>query len=261
MFIKDQKKQALKPDVCPDEILSCGHHILDACRHVIDQVWRQNLTVQIKKDGKPVTQLDYALETLMLSHIKEHRPSDGVLGEEFGKLNEGAEFTWIFDPIDDTAGLITGAPDFSVTLACMQGDDFICGMIDQPITKDRWVGAKGYAVSMNDSRTHVRQDVPLEESYIACNSKNSALQKIMHNAKIRVKQNALSFGMLVSGNLDAVVIENATVFDCAAMVPLVRAASGQVTDWSGYPVKKAYTGPVLATVCDRLHERLLKGIS
>ena len=70
-------------------------------------------------------------------------PDHGIIGEEFGREREDAEFVWVLDPIDGTKSFISGVPLFGTLIALAQRGRPILGIIDQPISRERWVGAAG----------------------------------------------------------------------------------------------------------------------
>ena len=55
----------------------------------------------------------------------------------------GERFRWVLDPIDGTRAFITGRPTFGTLVALLDGDTPMLGIIDQPITGERWVGVAG----------------------------------------------------------------------------------------------------------------------
>ena len=59
-----------------------------------------NLVVESKPDLTPVSDADIACEKLLREILSDKRPSDEVLGEEFGgeAVFEGRQ--WVIDPID-----------------------------------------------------------------------------------------------------------------------------------------------------------------
>src|SRR3546814_13198329 len=76
--------------------------------------------IEAKADASPVTIADRAAETAMRTLIAAERPNDGIIGEEYGALREGAELIWVLDPIDGTRSFIAGRPTFGPLLALLQ---------------------------------------------------------------------------------------------------------------------------------------------
>src|SRR5436309_12580832 len=82
---------------------------------------------------------------VMRGLIEAHFPEHGIIGEEFGRVREDAEFVWVLDPIDGTKSFISGVPLFGTLIALARRGRPILGIIDQPISRERWVGATGRA--------------------------------------------------------------------------------------------------------------------
>ena len=66
-----------------------------------------------------------------------------MLGEEEGPSDLDAEHVWVLDPIDGTAAFIAGMPVYGTLIALMQAGEPIIGIIDHPITGERWLGVNG----------------------------------------------------------------------------------------------------------------------
>ena len=66
-----------------------------------------------------------------------------MLGEEFGRVRPEARLRWVLDPIDGTRAFITGLPLFGTLIALLEDGKPILGVIDQPISAERWIGAAG----------------------------------------------------------------------------------------------------------------------
>ena len=54
-----------------------------------------------------------------------------------------ARLCWVLDPIDGTRAFITGRPVFGTLVALLEDGRPILGVIDQPVTGERWIGAAG----------------------------------------------------------------------------------------------------------------------
>ena len=59
--------------------------------------FRTSLDVQTKADGSPVTIADKNAERCILDLIRERRPNDGWLGEEFGEHSSSSCYRWSID--------------------------------------------------------------------------------------------------------------------------------------------------------------------
>ena len=92
----------------------------------------------------------------MREMIERRFPDHGIVGEEFGRVREDAEFVWVLDPIDGTKSFISGVPLFGTLIALTRARRPILGVIDQPILRERWLGAAGSQSTLNGAPIHCR---------------------------------------------------------------------------------------------------------
>ena len=129
------------PDL--DPLIRAAEAAADAAGAVIRPFFRAGVAALDKSDASPVTIADRTAEQVMRAVIGERFPAHGILGEEFGLHNPAAGLRWVLDPIDGTRAFITGRPVFGCLLALLADGVPILGVIDQPMTGERWVGAAG----------------------------------------------------------------------------------------------------------------------
>ena len=102
--------------------------------------WRSDdLEVEIKNDGSPVSAADRLIERLLRELLAEHRPDDRVLGEEEGSIGTGAR-CWVLDPIDGTSSYVAGRRAWGSLVALEDGGRPIAGMVTMPALGRRWWG-------------------------------------------------------------------------------------------------------------------------
>src|SRR5256714_10457365 len=139
-----------------DEYLALALALADAAGGAIRPHFRQPLTVDDKADLTPVTVADRAAEQAMRSLIENRFPEHGIIGEEFGRVRGNAEFVWTLDPIDGTKSFISGVPLFGTLIALTHAKRPILGIIDQPISRERWVGVVGRPTTLNGAVVRCR---------------------------------------------------------------------------------------------------------
>src|SRR5689334_22112779 len=136
--------------------LALADALADAAGGVIRRYFRQKIAIEDKRDLTPVTIADREAETAMRRLIEARFPEHGILGEEHGRTRPDAEYVWLLDPIDGTKSFISGIPLFGTLIALTRNGRPVLGVIDQPISRERWVGAEGRPTSLNGAPVRTR---------------------------------------------------------------------------------------------------------
>ncbi|HTT80449.1 MAG TPA: inositol monophosphatase family protein, partial [Stellaceae bacterium] len=136
--------------------MALANDLADAAGAAIRPHFRQKLAVDDKPDRSPVTAADRAAEAAMRELIAARFPDHGIIGEEFGREREDAEFVWVLDPIDGTKSFISGVPLFGTLIALAHRGRPILGVIDQPIQRERWIGAEDRPTTFNGAPVRCR---------------------------------------------------------------------------------------------------------
>ena len=129
----------------------------------IRKYFRNTISVETKSDDSPVTIADKSTEEKLREIIMKEYPEHGILGEEFGKHNEGAEYQWILDPIDGTKSFICGAVTFGTLIALMKNGKPILGVFHQPILNEFMIGDNETTL-LNDKIVKIKDVDSLEKS-------------------------------------------------------------------------------------------------
>ena len=244
-----------------DSLLTLALHLADAAGAVIRPYFRKPLAISDKPDLTPVTVADRAAEKTMRALIEARFPKHGILGEEFGRVREDAEFIWTLDPIDGTKSFISGIPLFGTLIALTLDGRSILGVIDQPILRERWVGAVGRTTTLNGAAIRCRACPTLAAATLfattpdmfkggdaACFARVSAAVKLT-----RFGADCYAYGLVATGFVDLVLEASLKPYDFCAMVPIVEGAGGVATDWRGRSLHLASDGRILVAGDRRLH--------
>lgn len=104
------------------------------------RTWRSDdLEVEIKPDGSPVSAADKLIERLLRELLAEHRPGDRILGEEEGDTGSGAR-RWVLDPIDGTGSYVAGRRAWGSLIALEVDGAPTAGVVTMPAVGRRWWG-------------------------------------------------------------------------------------------------------------------------
>lgn len=236
--------------------IALANRLADAAGEAIRPLYRGNWSEERKDDRSFVTEADRAAEAAMRAILESEAASDGIIGEEYGKRNEGAARQWVLDPIDGTTSFIAGRPIFGTLIALMQDGWPVLGVIDQPITRERWVGATGQVTLFNGAVTHTRSCPALNNAVLATTSPHAfteheadhfmALAQSVAERKIVYGGDCYNYGLLASGHVDVVCEAGLKLHDFAALAPIIEGAGGTLCDWNGEPLHAGSSGEVLA---------------
>ncbi|USI73356.1 histidinol-phosphatase [Sphingomonas morindae] len=243
----------------PDDI-RLAHALADAAGAAIRPFFRAEFAMEQKGDDSPVTAADRAAEAAMRALIEAERPEDGIFGEEYGVVRGEARRVWVLDPIDGTRAFVTGRPLFGTLIALVEEGVPALGVIDQPILRERWVGARGQPTRFNAMPVSTRHCATLDHAHIGSTAPQAFAEAELH-AYGRVAAGArdaiwggdcYNYGLVALGQLDAVIEANLKLYDFAALVPVVEGAGGVMRDWQGAPLTAASDGRVVAAGDPRL---------
>src|SRR5262245_27488758 len=70
---------------------------------------------QHKADGRPVTDVDVAVDRALLAIGEREKPGDSFLGEEVGAVG-GGDRRWIVDGIDGTSAFVVGRAEWAALI-------------------------------------------------------------------------------------------------------------------------------------------------
>ena len=228
----------------------------DAAGAAIRPWFRAGITADLKSDESPVTRADREAEAAMRRVLSAHFPDHAILGEEGGEERAGARYRWVLDPIDGTRAFITGRPTFGTLVALLDGGAPVLGLVDQPITGERWLGVAGRPTTFRGAhgRTGCRPCASLAEAELSCTS--PAVFRPPERARWdhlagRVRRvswggDCYAYALLALGQIDVVAEATLKLWDWAALVPVIQGAGGSITDWAGQPLCEDGDGTVLA---------------
>jgi histidinol-phosphatase len=104
------------------------------------RTWRSDdLEVEVKPDGSPVSTTDKLIERLLRELLAEQRPQDAIRGEEEGDTGSGHR-RWVLDPIDGTGSFVTGRRAWGTLIALEIDHRPVAGMVSMPALGRRWWG-------------------------------------------------------------------------------------------------------------------------
>jgi histidinol phosphatase-like enzyme (inositol monophosphatase family) len=251
--------------IADDRLLELAHHLANTAGEILRKHYRMPVDVDRKADASPVTLADRDVESAMRTLIESHYPEHGIVGEEYANFQEQSIVQWVLDPIDGTRSFIGGYPLFTTLIAVAYHGAPVLGIIDQPISKERWVGLAGEKSTLNGKPITTRHCKTLSEAVIATTStdyftpeQTQAFQQIKKQcANSVLGGDAFAYAMLASGQIDVVIDASLKPYDFCALRPVIEGAGGVITDWHGNPLTLSSDGRVAASASEHLHREVL----
>ena len=235
--------------------------------------FRQRPATDDKGDGgdyDPVTVADRAAEAIVRERIRAAFPDDGIVGEEQGAQAPGARRCWTVDPIDGTRGYVSGFVQWGMLLALSVDGVPELGVVHQPYTGETWVGSALGARFLR-GETHaeigVRACPDLASAVLATTDpflfpevEAHAFHSLRRAVRLgRYGGDCYAYCMLAMGQLDLVVESGLSPWDVRALVPIVEAAGGFITNWRGGACSDG--GQVIASGDERVHAMALERLA
>lgn len=113
----------------------------------------QNLSsADVEKKGRNdfVTRVDREAEAAIAAIILKEFPGHRILAEESGDSAAASDFLWVIDPLDGTTNFIHGIPHFAVSLALLEKERLVFGLIYDPLSEERFHAGLGRGAFLND---------------------------------------------------------------------------------------------------------------
>ena len=201
--------------------------------------------VTVKGLNNFVTNVDTTAEGRLVNGLKQILPGAGFLTEENTLNISDKPLRWVIDPLDGTTNFIHGVPVFSISVALMEGEDTIIGVVYE-INRDEcfyaWKEAGAYLNShqIRTSATKILPDALIAtgfpyDDFTRINQYLSLFKQLMQHTRgiRRLGSAAVDLAYVACGRFDAFFEYALNPWDVAAGALIVRQAGGQVSDFSG----------------------------
>lgn len=201
--------------------------------------------VEIKGFNNFVSYVDKQAEERFVNGLAALLPEAGFIAEEGTSDKKGERYNWIIDPLDGTTNYVHGIPFYCTSIALIEGEDLLIGVVYEPNTGECYSAAKGQGAHLNGQAIQVSttdtlirsllatgfpyDDFHREDSYFgilkAFTKKSRGLR--------RLGSAALDLVYVACGRFEGFYEYGLNPWDVAAGALIVQEAGGRVCDFKG----------------------------
>lgn len=214
----------------------------------------------------PVTENDRNAELAIRRLIEAHFPEHGIKGEELPDRAGRSSLGWSLDPIDGTRAYICGLPTWTTLIALLDAGEPVLGLIDAPALDELYLGygTAALLVSGGAERTLATSGcarlgearLSTTDPFLFADAERDGFERLRRATRLtRYGLDGYGYAKVAAGALDLVVESGLMPHDLHAIGPLVRAAGGAVSNWSGGAdlsegrIVAAASAPLLEQAC------------
>ncbi|GAA4846826.1 inositol monophosphatase family protein [Algivirga pacifica] len=201
--------------------------------------------VEYKDTNDMVSYVDKQAEKMLVAKLREIVPEAGFIAEEgTGTENKGG-LNWVVDPLDGTTNFIHGVPNFSISIALMEDQEVIFGLVFGMNLKECFHAYRGGGAYLNDQPMVVSPQKVLKKGLVATGFPYVDFERMDEYMKIlmhmmenchglrRMGSAAIDLAYVAAGRFEGFFEYNLKPWDVAAGVILIKEAGGIVSDFQG----------------------------
>tara|TARA_B100001248_G_scaffold190522_1_gene145837 strand:+ start:1148 stop:1951 length:804 start_codon:yes stop_codon:yes gene_type:complete len=225
------------------------------------------VTNKLKGRGyDPVTSSDKAFERFIRTKISNKFPDHQIIGEEYGRKLSKSDFSWIIDPIDGTRSYVIGNPSWSNLISLNYKGIPVLGMANFPELKKYYLNFNNKIAYKFENgkrkRIKVNNKVVFKKARIAgafhgalSLTKQKKIPKVLKLLEFPCFD-ALSYSHLAEGKIDIVLQCGNKIWDIHPLIPIIEAAGGKVSTWTGDEAKKG--GNIIVANNEKNKKQMIK---
>jgi len=202
-------------------------------------------SVENKGFNDLVSYVDKTSEKMLVDGLSAILPGCGFITEENTAGSSGERLKWIIDPLDGTTNFVHGVPCYCVSVALMDHDELVMGIIHE-VNLDEcfysWIGTDAF---LNGKKINVSSRKTLSESLIVTGFPYTNFSRLKEYMEIfdfcmknthgirRPGSAAVDLAYVACGRYEAFYEYGLNSWDVAAGAFIVEQAGGKVSDFSG----------------------------
>ena len=197
-----------------------------------------------------VTHMDVQSEQYIVEQLTEHRPSDGIVGEEGSAVTSSSGRSWIVDPLDGTVNYMYGLPHWAVSIGLRSDEsgEGLVGVVYAPELNAMYIAAQGLGAWVQTATGWLQLAISgcehLGQALMGTGFGYAQSRRIDQSAALtqvlpavrdirRLGSCAIDLCLVAAGRLDGFFESGVNPWDHAAGALMVREAGGQVSGLFG----------------------------
>jgi myo-inositol-1(or 4)-monophosphatase len=201
--------------------------------------------IESKGEHNFVTYVDKISEQRLVDGLRKMLPGAGFITEEGTSSQKGKLFNWVIDPLDGTTNFIHGAPPFAISIALLEGNQTILGVVFEVALSEIFYAFQDSLAYLNGKIIQVSGSKTVADSLIATGFPYNnfiRIEPFMHSLEYffmhshgvrRLGSAATDLAYVACGRYDAFYEYNLNPWDVAAGAFIVKQAGGRISDFVG----------------------------
>jgi myo-inositol-1(or 4)-monophosphatase len=192
-----------------------------------------------------VTYVDRMSEQILIEGLGRLIPEAGFIAEEETVKRTTLGLVWVIDPLDGTTNFIHALPVYSVSIALMDGEELLLGVVYEINRQECFYAWKGSPSYLNGSIIRVSGTATLHDALLATGFPYTDYGRMENYLKVlayllknsrglrRFGSAAVDLAYVACGRFDGFYEYGLNPWDVAAGSLIVRQAGGWVSDFKG----------------------------
>lgn len=200
--------------------------------------------VELKSLNSLVSYVDKTAEKMIVDGVKPLISEAGFIAEEDTESIRGKRYNWVIDPLDGTTNFLHDIPVFAISIALMDGDEVVLGVVYELGQKEMFSAVKGGGATLNGKSIRVKQTTELKNTLMATGFPYYDFDRMQSFFKLlgslftktrgvrRLGSAATDLAYVACGRFDGFFEYGLSPWDVAAGALLVQEAGGKVSDYT-----------------------------
>ncbi len=201
--------------------------------------------IEVKGKHNFVSYVDKQCEAMLVDALGNTLPKSGFIAEEGTGSRNSDGLNWIVDPLDGTTNYIHGLSPFAVSIALMEGNQTILGVVYEVNQQECFWATANERAMLNGNPISVSTVSKVNDSLVATGFPYydysriepffQTMEYLMRNSHglRRLGSAATDLAYVASGRFEAFYEYGLNPWDVAAGAFIVERAGGSVCDFSG----------------------------